>query len=244
MIHPKPTRWLSAILLTLFAYPLLAQPLFKSAKEERILIPTLSFSQVSENGQNLRTLPRLSIASNYRWHYGWGKFGIFGGLWGNNWGTIVRDNDITYKTRVLALTPEAGIRFGWNKGAVSLGVGPSIPFHLKYKTLDGRNKNKSDFWFDYEQMNTFVPTASIGLAYKFLDMKLQYYLGSITKNEGETTDMIYAFTLGLNQLHLKKMISDFDFKPKSKKKDKKTQDEEDVKPLKDKADVIKASWKG
>lgn len=219
-----------------------AQKIHKSAKEFRLFTSVISFSDVSINGTALRTVPRFNLSASNRYHYGWGAFGFFAGWTGNNWGIIVKDDSTTLKRRVLTLGPEVGIRFGFPKASISLGTQVDFPFAYKQKTFVNGTKKKDEKWFNLGPVNSFLPSAFIGLAFKFLDLKLSYMFGNFYKTiESDIPQLnrkanIYAISLGINQLYLKEIAKGFGTKKHNNTPKTDTKEEE-------KSNVIKTSYK-
>lgn len=217
-----------------------AQKIHKSAKEFRLFTSVISFSDVSTNGTALHTVPRFNLSAANRYHYSWGLFGFFGGWTGNNWGIIVKEDSTTLKRRVLTLGPEAGIRFGFSKASISLGTQVDFPFAYKQKTIVDGTKKKDSRWFNLGPVNSFLPSAFIGLAFKFLDIKLTYMFGNFYRETESSIPQlnrkanIYAISLGINQLYLKEIAKGFGTK-KHNTPPNDTKGEE-------KGDVIKTSY--
>ena len=187
-----------------------AQQLKGYYSEEHLFTPVFSYAGLTQNEQKIKTIPRLSLSSMHRVHYGWKVFGVSGGLGINNMGIITQPNDtIVLKRRVLTLNPEAGIRFGFPRAGIFMGLAGDIPFHYKEKEISGKKKIRTAEYFS-NKVSRFIPSAYAGVSFHYFEVRAQYLLGSLfAKDNPDATNMqtqIVNIGLSFNHLYIQQFF--------------------------------------
>jgi hypothetical protein len=209
-----------------------AQQLRGFYSEEHVFTPVFSYARVSINEQNLKTIPRLSLSAMHRIHYGWKVFGFSGGLGASNLGVITQPNDSTIlKRRVYTLTPEAGIRFGFPKAGVFMGLAGDVPIHYKEKEITGKRKIRTTEFFS-DKISRFIPSAYAGLSFHYFEIRAQYLLGNFFNKKNpaflNTKTDILNIALSFNHLYFQQFFKNLGGgkkydeypKPETEEKDK------------------------
>ncbi len=201
-----------------------AQQLRGFHAERYTLTPVFSYTQMSDaNGESIKTIPRFSLSAMQKIHYGWKWFGVTGGLGVSNLGIITRPNETTIlKRRVYSLTPEAGIRFGFPKAGLFMGIAGDIPIHYKEKEIAGGEKIRYTKFFS-DKISRFIPSAYAGISFYYVEIRAQYLLGNFfnPKNpsfNGVSTKMLniaFSFNHLYMQQFLRNIGGDYRKKPKS-----------------------------
>ncbi|HMO33565.1 MAG TPA: hypothetical protein PKE63_08530 [Lacibacter sp.] len=143
-------------------------------------LATVSFSNVSRNGNQLTNMPRLVMlySSTLINHDFSEDVGVFFGFSGRNLGLIYNDNDsVRFKRRVITLGVPAGFKFGNLEKGTYLFVGAEADFAINYKEkrfLNGKKTDKSNTWFG-KQTPLFMPSVFAGFVVHHLGLKAQYF---------------------------------------------------------------------
>lgn len=149
----------------------------------------LSFSQVSDSGQSISSLPRFTFLGNYgrNVHIDFGKhFGFFTGLESKNVGFITKnEQNLKIKRRIYGIGIPLALKIGnFEKWYVYGGAEYQYAFNYKMKTFDDKgNKTKYQSSWGGTETPNFLPSAFVGLNWKSLDIKLQYYFQNFINSE-------------------------------------------------------------
>jgi hypothetical protein len=147
----------------------------------------LSFSQVSDSGKTLTSIPRFTFLGNYGRdiHVDFGKYlGIFTGLETKNTGFITRENNLKVKRRIFGLGVPVALKIGnMEKWYIYGGGEYQFAFNYKMKTFDDKG-NKTKYKSDWGGTETpfFLPSVFVGINWKSIDIKAQYYLQNFIDN--------------------------------------------------------------
>lgn len=146
--------------------------------------PLLSFANVTNAGEHVRSLPRFTIFFNVGTNYNYdfsNNFGIYTGLNIKNIGLITKTDTSKLKQRVYTLGVPLGLKIGNMRNGFFFFFGGEYDLAFNYKEkyfLNGDKKSKFNEWFS-DRTPTFMPSVFAGFRFSpGFGLKAQYYLNN------------------------------------------------------------------
>lgn len=146
--------------------------------------PLLSFGNVTNAGEHVRSVPRFTIFFNIGTNYNYdfsNNFGIYTGLNIKNIGLITKTDTSKLKQRVYTLGVPLGLKFGNMRDGFFFFLGGEYDLAFNYKEkffLNGDKKSKFNEWFS-DRTPLLMPSVFAGFRFSpGFGIKAQYYLNN------------------------------------------------------------------